>query len=77
MEKEPDQILVKQLKNRYNDLTVCRKFVLGIARDKMKLFDLDDKQQEGLVDSNQHKGADDKFVDAIFDQTAFGEGWKV
>ena len=77
LEKEPDQILVKQLKNRYNDLTVCRKFVLGIARDKMKLFDLDDKEQEGLVDSNQHKGADDKFVDAIFDQTAFGEGWKV
>ena len=30
-----------------------------------------------LADSNQRKGADDKFIDAIFDQTDFGEQWKV
>jgi hypothetical protein len=35
------QIMVKQLKNRYNDLTVMRRFCLGIDRSKMRLFDLE------------------------------------
>ena len=74
---ELNQIIVKQLKNRYNDPTVNKRFVIGIDRAKMKLSDVEDSEQSGLADSNQRKGADDKFIDAIFDQTDFGEQWKV
>ena len=75
--EELDQIAVKQLKNRYNDPTINKRFVIGVDRAKMKLFDVEDSEQQGLVDSNQRKGADDKFVEAVFDQTDFGDGWKV
>ena len=43
------QIMIKQLKNRYNDLATNRRFVVGIDRAKMKLFDLDESAQRGLV----------------------------
>ena len=46
------QIMVKQLKNRYNDPTVNKRFVLGIDRAKMRLYDCDQSQQN-LVDSGQ------------------------
>ena len=75
--EELNQIAVKQLKNRYNDPTVNKRFVIGIDRAKMKLSDVEDSEQSGLADSNQRKGTDDKFIDAIFDQTDFGEQWKV
>ena len=42
-------ILVKQLKNRYNDLATKRKFVVGINRSKMKLYDVDESAQSGLI----------------------------
>ncbi len=48
-----NQILVKQLKNRYNDLVTNRKFVIGINRSKMKLFDVDDKEQRDLINTGQ------------------------
>ena len=75
--EELDQIAVKQLKNRYNDPTINKRFVIGVDRAKMKLFDVEEGEQDGLVDSNQQKGTDDKFVEAVFDQTDFGDGWKV
>jgi len=74
---ELNQIAVKQLKNRYNDPTTNKRFVIGIDRAKMKLSDVEDAEQQGLADSNQRDGVDDKFAEAIFDQTEFGEGWKV
>ena len=74
---ELNQIAVKQLKNRYNDPTTNKRFVVGIDRAKMKLFDVGEDEQKGLADSNQRKGADDKFAEAVFDQTEFGEGGKV
>ncbi len=40
-----NQIMVKQLKNRYNDLTQNKRFVLGIDRPKMRLYDVDDSAQ--------------------------------
>ena len=46
-------MLVKQLKNRYNDQAVNRKFVLGINRGKMKLFDVASTEQEALIVSGQ------------------------
>lgn len=48
-----NQIVVKQLKNRYNDPTINKRFVLGIDRSKMKLYDVDNAQQDDLVDSGQ------------------------
>ena len=70
--EELNQILVKQLKNRYNDPTVNKRFVLGIDRAKMRLFDVEDKEQEELVDSGQ-----EDFAEPVFDNTDYGEGWKV
>ena len=73
---ELNQIAVKQLKNRYNDPTMNKRFVIGIDRAKMRLFDVKMSEQN-IVDSGQSTSADDKFVEAIFDKTDFGEGWKV
>jgi len=50
---EQNQVLVKQLKNRYNDTVANRKFILGINRAKMKLSDVKRDDQQGLVESNQ------------------------
>ena len=47
-----NQIMVKQLKNRYNDPTMNKKFCVGIDRAKMRLYDIEDAQK-GLVDSGQ------------------------
>ena len=70
-----NQIAVKQLKNRYNDPTTNRRFVIGIDRAKMKLTDIDEKEQEDLVDAAQ--SAEDSFSEPVFDTTDFGEDWKV
>lgn len=45
-----NQIMVKQLKNRYNDPTLHKRFMVGIDRAKMKLFDLEATAQKDLVD---------------------------
>jgi len=45
-----NQIMVKQLKNRYNDPGSNRRFVLGIDRSKMRLYDVEQSGQDGLVD---------------------------
>jgi len=44
------QIMVKQLKNRYNDPTSYRKFVVGVDRAKMKLYDVEQHAQENISD---------------------------
>ena len=66
-----NQIAVKQLKNRYNDLTVNKRFVIGINRAKMQLFDVKSSEQNDLVDSGQ-----EDFTEPVFDNTDFG-GFKV
>ena len=48
-----NQVMVKQLKNRYNDLASNRKFVIGINRAKMKLYNLDASEQDGLVGTGE------------------------
>jgi len=50
--EEANQMMIKQLKNRYNDVVANKKFVVGINRAKMKLFDVDPHEQTGLVDTN-------------------------
>ena len=46
--EELGQLMVKQLKNRYGDPSAYRRFVVGVDRSKMKLFDLDAQAQKGI-----------------------------
>ena len=48
-----NQILVKQLKNRYNDPTLNKRFIIGVDRAKMKLYDVSQTAQDDLVDTGQ------------------------
>lgn len=48
-----NQMMVKQLKNRYNDPTLNKKFTIGIDRSKMKLYDLEQSAQTDIADSGQ------------------------
>ena len=50
-----NQIMVKQLKNRYNDPTINKRFIVGIDRAKMRLYDCEQKAQEDIVDSGQEE----------------------
>ena len=50
-----NQIMIKQLKNRYNDPTVNKRFVVGIDRAKMRLYDCEQKAQDDIVDSGQEE----------------------
>ena len=52
------QILVKQLKNRYNDPTINKRFIVGIDRAKMRLYDVEQKAQADLLDSGQEEEYD-------------------
>ena len=60
-----NQMLVKQLKNRYNDPTVNKRFIIGVDRGKMKLYDVSQKAQTDLVDTGQveEKEIEDRFAD--------------
>ena len=48
-----NQIMVKQLKNRYNDPGLNKRFVIGIDRARMKLYDCEQEAQDGITDSGQ------------------------
>ena len=47
------QIMVKQLKNRYNDLSVFKRFIVGIDRAKMRLYDCEQSAQDDILDSGR------------------------
>ena len=55
-----NQILVKQLKNRYNDPTVRKRFVVGIDRAKMRLYDCEQNAQQDMVDNGGGQDYNDK-----------------
>jgi replicative DNA helicase len=57
-----NQIMVKQLKNRYNDPTQYKRFMIGIDRAKMKLYDLEDIAQKDIDDSGQDLAISDDFI---------------
>jgi hypothetical protein len=56
-----NQIMVKQLKNRYSDIGTNRRFIVGIDRSKMKLYDCEQEAQEDLLDG------------PVMDKTEFGQ----
>ena len=47
------QIMVKQLKNRYSDPTAFKRFVIGVDRSRMKLYDVEQTAQDGLADAGK------------------------
>tara|TARA_B100002019_G_scaffold140117_1_gene120695 strand:- start:848 stop:1336 length:489 start_codon:yes stop_codon:yes gene_type:complete len=47
--EELGQLMVKQLKNRYNDPTKYRRFVIGIDRSRMKLYDVEESAQSDIM----------------------------
>jgi replicative DNA helicase len=53
--EELGQIMVKQLKNRYNDPTIFKRFVVGIDRAKMRLYDVEQSAQKDILDSGQEE----------------------
>ena len=65
-----NQICIKQLKNRYNDPTINKRFVIGVDRAKMKLYDVELKAQEEIVDNGQE-------TEPVFDKTNFSNKTKV
>ena len=56
--EELGQIMVKQLKNRYNDLNMNKRFVVGVDRSKMRLYDCEQSQGGDLLDSGQDEEYD-------------------
>ena len=50
-----NQIMVKQLKNRYNDPSYYKKFIVGVDRSKMRLYDAEQNAQDDIIDSGQDK----------------------
>ena len=63
-----NQIMVKQLKNRYNDLTAYKRFCVGIDRAKMRLYDVEESAQDDIQDSGQ--GSDQQQIDLVKKFTA-------
>ena len=68
-----NQILVKQLKNRYNDPTMNKRFMVGIDRAKMRLYDCEQSAQEDIIDSGQEEEytSEDKPFKKSFDGFKF------
>ena len=50
--EQQGQFMIKQLKNRYADPTRNKRFMIGVDRARMKLFDLEDSAQQAITDSN-------------------------
>jgi replicative DNA helicase len=57
--EELGQIMVKQLKNRYGDLNMNKRFVVGVDRAKMRLYDCEQSAQEDILDRNGDKSYDE------------------
>ena len=64
-----NQIMVKQLKNRYNGINYYKKFVVGVKKGKMRWYDVDEAAQNELVDDSM----DDDYDTPLADKTTFGK----
>ena len=61
--QELNQMLIKQLKNRYADPTYNKKFIIGVDRAKMKLYNVSQIAQSDVVDTGQEEEIIDRFAD--------------
>ena len=55
-----NQIMVKQLKNRYNDPTIYKRFVIGVDRAKMRLYDCEQQAQDDILDNKKDEEYNDE-----------------
>ena len=62
--------IVKQIKNRYNDVNYYKRFVLGLDKSKMRFYDVEASAQNNISDSGQ------KDTGPAFDKGSFGGGMK-
>ena len=70
---EQNQIMVKQLNNRYNDTTINRKFILGINKAKMKIFDIKKEDNVAIVPKQSNNSVKDQFAKGTKPNT---DAWK-
>ena len=70
------QIMVKQLKNRYNDPTFKKRFVVGVDRAKMRLYDVEQGGQDDILGAGQDNGGPDKPLNTFGTKERF-DGFKV
>jgi replicative DNA helicase len=68
--EERKQLMIKQLKNRWGDLSYYKRFVIGIDRSKMKLYDLEEDAQKKV--HSESRSDNDK---PVFDKSSFAEEW--
>lgn len=66
-----NQIMVKQLKNRYADPSINRRFVVGVDKPKMRLYDVEESAQKGIM--NEGKSSADEEDVSVMDKSRFGE----
>jgi replicative DNA helicase len=52
-----NQVMIKQLKNRYNDPTINKRFVVGVDRSRMRLYDVEQSAQEDIMQEPEIKDA--------------------
>tara|TARA_A100000172_G_scaffold32270_2_gene19373 strand:- start:10166 stop:11536 length:1371 start_codon:yes stop_codon:yes gene_type:complete len=71
--EDMNQIMVKQLKNRYNDPTMNKRFVIGIDRAKMRLYNVEVSAQGNIIDS----GKDNDLAESLDKKIRSFEGFKV
>lgn len=65
-----NQIIVKQIKNRYNDVNYYKRFVLGLDKSKMRFYDVEASAQINIADSGQKKDI------PSFDNGSFGKSMR-
>jgi replicative DNA helicase len=70
--EERKQLMIKQLKNRWGDLSYYKRFMVGIDRAKMKIFDLEEDVQKKVLSESKNTKDDDK---PVFDKGAFNDEW--
>ena len=71
--EDMNQIMVKQLKNRYNDPTMNKRFVIGIDRARMRLYNVEVSAQSNIIDS----GKDNDLAESLDKKIRSFEGFKV
>ena len=71
--EDMNQIMIKQLKNRYNDPTINKRFVIGIDRSKMRLYNVEVSAQGNIIDS----GKDNDLAESLDKKIRSFEGFKV
>ena len=67
--KELNQMMIKQLKNRYGDMNFNTRFIVGVDRSKMRLYDVEQSGQDDLMDGPNSKKNEDR---SVFDNSPFG-----